>query len=99
MDLKDVIKRPIITEKSTQMTSLGRYTFQVDKRAKKKEIKRAVEKFFGVKVKKVRTIIMRGKKRRVGRLRKETQAADWKKAIVQLAAGEKIDLFATPGSS
>jgi len=78
MDLKEVIKKPMITEKSTQATALGKYSFWVDKRANKKEIARAVREFFGVKVKKVWTQTYQGK---------------GKKAIVQLAEGEKIALF------
>lgn len=80
MDLNNVIKKPIITEKSTEATSLGKYAFQVDRRANKKEIAQAVEKFFGVHPLKVWTAMMPGKR---------------KKAIVQLAEGEKIDLFKT----
>jgi len=80
MDLANVIKKPIITEKSTEATGLGKYAFQVDRRANKKEIARAVEKFFGVHAQKVWTVMMPGKR---------------KKAIVQLAEGEKIDIFET----
>lgn len=80
MKLKDVIKQPIITEKSTQMASLGRYTFAVDKRANKIQIAQAVKKTFDVHPQKVWTSRIQG-----GR----------KKAIVQLAEGEKIDAFKT----
>lgn len=95
MELKDVIKKPVITEKATQDTALGRYSFKVDKRANKKEIARAVEKFFKVKARKVKTLTVRGKRKRVGRLRQEANQSDWKKAIVQLAEGEKLDVFET----
>lgn len=80
MKLANVIKKPIITEKSTQATSLGKYAFQVDKKANKKEIAKAVEKFFGVHVQKIWTAMMPDKR---------------KKATVQLAEGEKIDIFET----
>lgn len=95
MDLKDVIKKPIITEKATQETALGRYSFKVDKRANKKEITRAVGEFFKVHVQKVRTVTVRGKRKRIGRSRREIRLSNWKKAIVQLAEGEKIDVFET----
>ena len=80
MNLKDVIKRPIITEKATAATALGCYTFEVDKRANKKEIARAVKEFFGVEVIGVRTI---------------TLGQKMKKAMVQLKEGSKIDIFQT----
>ena len=80
MDLKDVIKKPIITEKTTEATSLGKYTFEVDRRAEKKQIARAVDSFFGVHVQKVWTMMRPDKKKR---------------AVVQLAEGEKIELFKT----
>lgn len=86
MDLKDVIKKPIITEKSTQATALAKYAFEVDRRANKKEIAQAVEKFFGVHPQKVWTATTPDKGR---------QTSKKKKAIVQLAEGEKIDLFET----
>lgn len=94
MDLRDVIIRPIITEKSTdQVGQENKYSFQVVRGAPKSQIKEAVEKFYGVKVRKVNTAIVRGKTRRTLRLRKETRKADWEKAIVQLADGQKIDIF------
>lgn len=96
MNLNQVIKRPIITERSTDRSlKEGKYTFQVAPLANKKEIREAVEKLFKVNVKGVRTIKVRGKSHRIGRSRKETKSADWKKAIVQLASGEKIDVFET----
>ena len=95
MDLTQVLKRPIITEKSTALSTEGRYVFQVARQATKQEIKKAIEDFLKVKVKQVRTINVPGKKRRVLRTRKQTTQADWKKAIVELKEGEKIDLFET----
>lgn len=95
MKLKNIIKKPIITEKATQETALGRYSFKVDKRANKKEVTRAIEEFFKVHVKGVRTVAVKGKRKRIGRTRREIQLPGWKKAIVQLAEGEKIDIFET----
>lgn len=83
MNLYQVIKQPIITEKSTAQASQGKYTFEVDKKASKGEIKRAVEELFGVKVLDVRTANIRGKGVR----------GDWKKAVVTLKEGDKIDIF------
>lgn len=85
MDLIHILKRPLVTEKSTLSLSKGKYTFEVTRRATKKEIIQAVEDTYGVHVKGIQTITGRGKKRRIG----------WKKAIVQLAEGEKIDIFET----
>lgn len=95
MKLKDVIQKPIITEKATQETALGRYSFKVDKRANKRQIAEAIENFFKVHVQKVRTVMMKGKRKRMARRRREIKLPDWKKAIVQLAEGEKIDIFET----
>lgn len=93
MKPKDILKRPIVTEKATQETAFGRYVFEVDPRANKAEITRAVEEAFGTKVKKVRTTMVRGKSKRSGRRRKPVKQADWKKAVVELVEGEKIDLL------
>ncbi len=93
MKAKDILKRPIVTEKATQESAFGRYAFEVDRRATKSTIAQAVEEVFGVKVKKVRTTMMRGKTKRSGRYRRPIKQADWKKAIVELAEGEKIDLL------
>lgn len=94
MDLSKVLERPIITEKSTQGVALGKYAFKVAKKANKKEVAKAIEQFFDVHVRQVQTVIIKGKKKRA-RSRKEFKQPDWKKAIVQLAEGEKIDIFET----
>ena len=88
-----VLKRPLITEKSTQMKEgLRTVAFQVDRSANKKEIKLAVEELFKVKVESVRTAIFHGKKKRMGRY--EGHRSDWKKAYVTLKEGEKmIEVF------
>lgn len=93
MDLAQVLIGPIITEKSMQQVGTGEYTFKVRSKATKKNIAQAVEKFFKVDVRSVRTISVKGKKRRVGRFRQETKLPDWKKAIVKLAPEQKIDVF------
>jgi large subunit ribosomal protein L23 len=95
MDLKFVLKQPLITEKGTFLNSKGGYVFSVDRQATKKEIKKAVEKFLKVTVEQIKTIKIVGKKRRALRSRKQFQKADWKKAIIFLKQGEKIDLFET----
>ena len=86
-----IIMRPLITEKAQVMTAQSKYAFEVDKRANKMQIKEAVEVAFSVSVKEVNTAVMKGKRRRYGRAL--TKQPDWKKAIVTLAAGEKIELF------
>jgi len=95
MKLSDILKKPLITEKTSVLNTQGRYVFAVDRQSTKKEIKNAVEKNFKVKVIGVQTIGVKGKKRRSLRTRKQTAQADWKKAIVSLKQGDKIDLFET----
>ncbi len=96
MTLWDVLKRPILTEKATKLQEMQRcYVFEVDPRANKALIKQAVEKIFNVKVKKVRTVRVRGKRRRLftrhGVL--EGRRANRKKAYVTLQPGYEIDIF------
>ena len=91
MNAHTIIKSPVITEKSTDLTGkYNKYSFAVDGRANKIEVKRAVEELFKVKVIKANTIRMRGKQRRV-RFR-QGKTPDWKKAIVTLREGDKIEL-------
>lgn len=99
MNLTDVLKKPMITEKTLNQSTLGKYIFAVDKRATKEMIKKAVHQAFGVEIVAVKTINLRGKIRRLGKRRKQTQLANWKKAIVQLAPGQKIDVFTVPGEA
>ena len=92
MELYQIIKRPLITEKSTlAREELGKYLFEVDRRANKIEICQAVEKLFKVKVLNVRLMNVQGKQKRVGKSIGRTQ--DWKKAIVKLVPGSKIEIF------
>ena len=79
---EDIIIKPIITEKSNVEMQSGKYTFEVNKKATKVDVKRAVEKLFNVKVLKVNTINVSGKEKRVGR--NIGKIADWKKAIVSI---------------
>ena len=90
-DARDIIKRPIITEKSYGLMNEGKYTFEVDKKANKLEVKIACEKLFDVKVEKVNIMNVRPKKRRVGRHEGFTPSK--KKAIVTLAEGQTIGQF------
>jgi len=88
----DIILAPIETEKSLQgIEANNRYTFKVDIRANKTEIRQAIEEIFNVKVQQVNTMRVRGKKVRMGRF--EGKRPDWKKAIVTLKPNYKIDLF------
>lgn len=86
-DPRDVIKRPVITERSTEIMSEKKYTFEVDPRANKTEVKQAIEAIFGVKVEKVYVQNYQGKFRRVGKYGGTTPKR--KKAIVKLTADSK----------
>ena len=86
----EIIKAPVITEKSQNAQENGQYTFKVDPRANKIEIKEAIEKIFNVKVAAIRTINVKPKKKRVGRYSGLTNRA--KKAIVTLKEGQTINL-------
>lgn len=86
----EIIKAPVITEKSSTLAQEGKYVFKVDSKANKTEIKEAIEKIFKVKVESIATINAKVKKRRVGRYTGLTNR--YKKAIVKLAEGQTIDL-------
>jgi large subunit ribosomal protein L23 len=89
-----VIKRPLVTEKGTGLAFANKYLFEVDMRANKLQIKAAVEKSFNVHVTAVNVMVMKGKPRSGRRFgRRTTQGSDWKKAVVTLAAEDKIELF------
>ena len=89
----DIIRRPVITERSMAASELKRYTFEVAKSANKIEIAKAIEEIFDVKVIKVNTLNMQGKMKRVG-AQPAGRRASWKKAIVTLSADSKpIELF------
>lgn len=91
MGLANVLRRPIVTEKSTLLGEQGRYVFEVDSGASKHDIAKAVEWAFDVKVVKVNTLTVPGKVKRYGR--RPSKQPDWKKAIVSLQAGDSIQLF------
>ena len=89
---QDIIVRPIITENSMDGLAERKYTFEVARGANKIEVKKAVETLFGVKVAKVNTISVKGKKKRMGRT--EGYTSDWKKAVVTLTEDSKtIEFF------
>ena len=91
-DLRDILKRPVITEHSADLMAEKKYTFEVDPRANKTEIKAAVEEAFGVKVKKVNTMNYTGKLKRMGQY--VGYRPKRKKAIVQLTEDSKdLDFF------
>lgn len=91
---RQILIKPLITEKSMQNIADGWYTFIVDKTATKGEIAQAVASQFPVQVNQVRTITVKGKTRRSLRKRNlTTRTSDYKKALVRLKKGEKIDIF------
>jgi large subunit ribosomal protein L23 len=88
----NIIKRPVITEKTgIQKEEFNQVTFEVDRRANRVAIKKAVEAIFKVRVAKVQTLQVKGKVKRRGRVLGKRK--DWKKAIVTLMPGERIDFF------
>lgn len=90
-DPRDVILRPIISEKSYEMIEQNRYTFEVSKTSNKTQIAQAISEIFKVTVTNVNTMNVTGKPRRLRYAKGKTR--DWKKAVVTLKAGDKIDLF------
>ncbi|MEE8470706.1 MAG: 50S ribosomal protein L23 [Dehalococcoidia bacterium] len=91
MHVYEVLRRPVITEKNTMLVEQNKYAFEVAREANKPQIREAVEKAFNVKVSSVNVIHVPGKMRRAGRQRGMTQS--WKKAVVTLESGHKIELF------
>ncbi len=91
MHLYEVLRRPLITEKNAMLQAQGKYAFEIAREANKPQIKQAVEKAFKVNVLAVNVMTVPGKTRRVGRRQVLTQS--WKKAIVTLKPGDKIELF------
>lgn len=90
-DIRDVLIRPVITEKTTGLMEDNKYTFIVALKSNKVEIRQAVEQIFKVKVLDVNTIRVMGKVKRMGRT--QGKRPDYKKAIVKLAPGERIEFF------
>lgn len=91
MELYDVLRRPLITEKNTMLGAQNKYTFEVAVGANKPMVRRAVETLFKVDVTDVNIIHVPGKMRRVGRNRGMTRA--WKKAVVTVRGGQRIEAF------
>ncbi len=92
MNRFDIIKRPLDTEKLDRMRDReNKFAFEIDMKANKTEVKQAIEGLFKVKVVDIKTAIVRGKFRRIGR--SEGQRSNWKKAIVTLKEGDAISLF------
>ena len=94
MDARDIIIAPLISEKSMAGTAVQQYTFEVNPDATKTQIKSAVAEIFGVTVVKINTVTIGGKKKNFARRGKRSSGmqSDWKKAIVTIAAGQKIAL-------
>jgi large subunit ribosomal protein L23 len=86
-----VLRRPLVTEKNAQLQAEGKYVFKVAAEANKNQIKQAVETSFNVAVTAVNIITVPGRQRRIGRYRVMTPS--WKKAVVTLKPGDKIELF------
>jgi large subunit ribosomal protein L23 len=91
MEARLLIKRPIVTEKTTKLMEQNKYCFVVDPKANKTQIKHAVEEIFKVKVKAVNTLNLLGKVKRMGRY--EGRRPSWKRAIVTLEKGSRIEFF------
>jgi large subunit ribosomal protein L23 len=91
MDNSQVIIKPVLSEKSYVLSSAGKYTFRVHPDAHRTQIRQAVEALFDVHVVEVRTMSVKSKPKRRGLVRGRTRS--WKKAIVQVAAGESIPIF------
>lgn len=90
-DPRTIVLSPVVTEKATDASARNQYVFKVDRKANKIEIGRAVESIFNVRVVSVRTMRMPGKKKRV-RSRVPGVTAEWKKAVVRLREGDRIEL-------
>jgi large subunit ribosomal protein L23 len=91
MNVNDVLIKPLITEKNTMLGAQGKYTFKIDRRANKAQVRQAVQAIFKVDVTAVNTISVPPKTRRVGRTVGKTQS--WKKAVVTVRPGQRIELF------
>ena len=92
MTPQQIIIRPVLTEKTSELEQIhNQYTFEVHRQANKIEIRKAIEIVFGVRVDKVRTMVVRGDLRRVGRFYGKTR--QWKKAVVTLHPNDSIDFY------
>lgn len=93
MRINNVIGKPLVTEKTMSLTEQGWYSFKVNMDATKGKIEEFVKGSFGVDVIDVKTLIMPGKAKRVGRTNRYTKTPKWKKAVVRIKEGQKIDIF------
>ncbi|OGC38351.1 50S ribosomal protein L23 [candidate division WWE3 bacterium RBG_13_37_7] len=93
MRINNVIKKPVVTEKSVGLASTGKYVFSVVRNATKGRIAKEIKNLYNVDVLNVSTIVMPGKKRRILKTRRFAKTSSWKKAIVQLKEGQHIDVF------
>ena len=91
MNAREILIRPVVSEKSYELLTANKYTFRVDPRAHKTQVRQAVEEVFGVRVEDVRTLNVRSKPKRRGYTSGRTRA--WKKAVVQLHPEDSIELF------
>jgi large subunit ribosomal protein L23 len=91
VQLFEVLRRPLVTEKNTILQSQGKYAFEIAREANKDQVKQAVEKAFKVTVTAVNIMTVRGRERRVGR--RVIAESSWKKAVVTLKPGDKIQIF------
>ena len=91
MDPRSVLIRPVVSEKSYALLAANKYTFRVDPRANKTQVRQAVEEVFGVRVRDVRTMSVKPKPKRRGWTSGKTR--EWKKAVVQLHPEDSIELF------
>lgn len=88
-----VILKPAFTEKSLKLASSGRYTFIVDKKANKNQIRKALKEQLGVEASEIKTLNVKGEVKRIGKRRTKVSKKDFKKAIVTLRVGQKIDIY------
>ena len=93
MQAHQILIRPIISEKNTLLNEQGQYVFEVDQRANKIMVRKAVEELFNVNVTAVNIMNVSGKRRRAPRSRTYGMTRSWKKAVVSLVEGQRIDLF------
>ena len=92
MRASEIVLGPVVSEKSTGLAEVGnRFVFRVDKGANKIQIRDAVQRLFKVRVREVRTLVVHGKLKRAGQVMRKRP--NWKKAIVSLAEGQKIEMF------
>lgn len=92
MRVSDTIIKPIVTERTMAMQNEGNYVFEVNMKTSKGAVSKEIERLYNVKVDSVRVMIMPGKKRRILKTRRFTKTKKWKKAVVKLKEGQKLEL-------